>query len=595
MMQDKNAPLLPHLSEAEKLEIGSLVFAGLPLPPQYKERLFPSVPAAGVFTDSEKAGIRAGCPEAEASIRCGGSSGFACCSETDFQVCEYFPRQNADAAERHGDVCTFIPDAGNGRINTGFSSEEWSNLLIHGDNRDVLRAVADGALRDAVSRAGGIKLIYADPPFAVGSDFMIELAVGDTAGKAAQRLSTVAFTDSWGAGADSFAAMLFARIQLMHAVLAEDGSIYLHCDRRAAPLARLFMDHIFGPERMLGEIIWHYTGGGRAKRYFSRKHDVILHYAKSGDWTFNLDAVRVPYKESSGYARGGIVSAAGKHYRPHPKGTPVDDVWSIPIVNPMGHERLSYPTQKPEALLTRIIEASSKPGDLVADFFCGSGTTLAVAGRLDRKWIGADKGVFAIHEARKRLLSLGASPVQENEIQAGHFAVLECVAGQAKGAQAGGAIILDGTQTSLPGFTLKAGLVPVGNEPSLVHGFFVELTDCAFPKGGLAPQLCSLAESWPEWIDYWSVDYDYLPGFFQSRWQSFRTRRDRGLVLQSPVFSFPEGARCKGASFRAAILAVDVFSRAHLLELDTAALLPFLSRKPDRAAPLPPLPRIDGD
>ena len=148
--------------------------------------------------------------------------------------------------------------------------------------------------------------------------------------------------------------MLFERLLLMRDILAEDGSIYMHCDRRAAPTARLFMDYLFGPERFLGEIIWHYTGGGRSTRYFSRKHDVILHYAKSGRWTFNVDAVRVPYKETSGYARGGIVSAAGKRYAPHPDGTPVDDVWSIPIVNPMSRERLSSPTQKPEALLHRV-------------------------------------------------------------------------------------------------------------------------------------------------------------------------------------------------------------------------------------------------
>jgi hypothetical protein len=143
-----------------------------------------------------------------------------------------------------------------------------------------------------------------------------------------------------------------------------------------------------------------------SKNYYSKKHDSIFWYSKGETWNFNADSIRIPYKETSGYARGGITSARGKHYTPNPLGTLPDDVWEIPIINPLARERVGYPTQKPEALLERIIKASSNEGDLVADFFCGSGTTVAVAEKLGRKWIAADLGKFAVHTTRKRMIGV---------------------------------------------------------------------------------------------------------------------------------------------------------------------------------------------
>ena len=221
-----------------------------------------------------------------------------------------------------------------------------------------------------------------------------------------KKLQAFAYSDQWNGRLSEFLSMMFERVLLMKEVLAPDGSLYLHCDWRTAPYLRLILDEVFGAERFLGDIVWHYTGGGRSRRYFSRKHDRILHYAASGEWYFNPDAVRIPYKPTSGYARGGITSAAGKHYAPHPLGTPADDVWDIPMLNPLAHERCGYPTQKPERLLERIILASSRPGDLVADFFCGSGTTAVCAEKLGRSWIAVDCGRLAIHAARKRLLDI---------------------------------------------------------------------------------------------------------------------------------------------------------------------------------------------
>ena len=200
----------------------------------------------------------------------------------------------------------------------------------------------------------------------------------------------------------------------MRTVLKDTGSIYLHCDHSAGHYLKLILDAIFGKEAFRNEIIWHYTGGGRSKRYFSRKHDSVFYYVKcdkkntkgkSLGYTFNIDAIRVPYKKTSGYAKSGIVSKAGKHYKPNPKGTPVDDVWDIPIINPMSKERLGYPTQKPLALLDRIIRASSNPSELILDPFCGCGTAVEAAETLGRQWIGIDISRFSVGLMQERVVS----------------------------------------------------------------------------------------------------------------------------------------------------------------------------------------------
>lgn len=195
-------------------------------------------------------------------------------------------------------------------------------------------------------------------------------------------------------------------------LLAPNGSLVLHLDQRAVHYAKVLLDRLLGEERFVNEIIWHYTGGGRSKSRFSNKHDTLLWYAAGPRPRFNVDAVRVPYAPTSRYASGGIVSKAGKRYLPHPDGTPVDDVWDIPIVNPMSRERAGYPTQKPLALLERLVAALTDPGDLVVDLFCGSGTTLVAAARLGRRWIGGDRSAAAIACARQRL---GRYRVQQGE------------------------------------------------------------------------------------------------------------------------------------------------------------------------------------
>ena len=291
-----------------------------------------------------------------------------------------------------------------------------ARTLFHGDNLPFLRGM----------NSGTVNLIATDPPFKKGKDFHAtpdSLAAG---AKFQDRWSWAndveqawvdQIADDWPAvhavieaakisyGQDMAAFLCFMGVRLleMRRVLREDGSIYLHIDHTAHAYVKALMDGIFGLDQFRNEIVWHYTGGGRSKSYFSRKHDTLLYYVKTPEAPFFVDAIRVPYKETSGYAKGGIVSKAGKRYMPHPDGTPVDDVWDIPIINPLAAERTGFPTQKPLALYERIILASSNEGDLVLDPFCGCATTPIAAERLGRQWVGMDIWDGALGVVKQRM------------------------------------------------------------------------------------------------------------------------------------------------------------------------------------------------
>ena len=373
---------MPRLTEQEKQEIIRFIEAGKPLPDKYRFLLFED--------------------KREVELVWNGKTNDVTNVVLPFQTIEHVDEPRAESPEEAAAQPDMFTTDSRGRQLKG-----WTNKLIWGDNKLILSSLKNGPLRDEIEAQGGIKLIYIDPPFDVGADFSMDIGIGgDTFTKKPNILEEIAYRDTWGNGADSFIAMIYERLMLMRDLLAEDGSIYVHCDWRLNSVIRQCLDEVFGRDKYLNEVVWHYTGGGRSTTYFSKKHDSIFWYRKSGSWTFNIDAVRVPYKETSGYAKGGIVGASGKKYEPNPLGTPVDDVWDIPIINPLAEERIGYPTQKPETLLDRIIKASSNDGDLIADFFCGSGTTSAVAEKLGRKWIASDLGKFAIHTTRKRMIGV---------------------------------------------------------------------------------------------------------------------------------------------------------------------------------------------
>jgi len=340
----------------------------------------------------------------------------------------------------------------------------WTNKLIWGDNKLILSSLKNGALRDEIECAGGLKLIYIDPPFDVGADFSIDIEIGDeTFTKRPNVLEELAYRDTWGKGADSFISMIYERLVLMRDLLADDGSIYVHCDYRVNSYIRIVLDEIFGKNFFQNQIVWKRIFSHSDANRYGIVDDTLFFYSRSNAMIFNKqykqhsdsyihshygqtdsngrkfrlvtlsgagpgparkfgDKLIPPPKGrhwawsqeniDEGLRSGKIVFASTgqpniKQYLDESKGTVVQTIWDdINPVNPISQELLDYPTQKPEALLERIIKASSNENDIVADFFCGSGTTLATAEKLGRKWIGSDLGKFAIHTTRKRLIGV---------------------------------------------------------------------------------------------------------------------------------------------------------------------------------------------
>lgn len=287
--------------------------------------------------------------------------------------------------------------------------EPWRNKLIWGDNLLVMNALLD-------EFAGKVNLIYLDPPFATGADFMLTpRAANDTtkARKESPAIQEKAYRDTWGRDLSDYLSMLWQRLPLCRALLSDTGSIYLHIGWEMSGYVQMLMNEIFGETCLQNLIIYNYGKFHHSKERWKRDFDVILFYAKHPTArTFNHDAVLDAYQERT-EIRFDKVDENGKRYKIvkgrrvyYQGGVTPSSVWRLSNLQMNAVESLGYPTQKTEELLSKIISASSNPGDLVADFFCGSGTTLAVAEKLGRRWIGCDQGRPAIHTTRKRLLDI---------------------------------------------------------------------------------------------------------------------------------------------------------------------------------------------
>jgi DNA modification methylase len=378
------------LSDNEKRDVIKYLEAGKPLPEKYRFLLF----------DDAR----------EVELLWNGKSNVVTNTVLPFQVIEQIDEPRSD--EKIGLQSTLFDDSG--RQLTG-----WTNKLIWGDNKLILSSLVNGPMRKEIEAQGGLKLIYIDPPFDVGADFSMQLKIGDGKDeesfiKKPSVIEEIAYRDTWGKGADSFIAMIYERLSLMHNLLAEDGSIYVHCDWRLSSHIRLILDEIFGKQSFGAEIIWKYSWGLHVDDAWNRKHDTIFYFTKSnfddGNRIFNgYDVMEkrggeVLRRLASGVAGATMVADKSKVEDKTLKLS--GDVWDIGVINGMAVERLDYPTQKPEELIEKIIKASSNEGDLVADFFCGSGTTMAVAERLNRKWIGSDLGKFGVHISRKRMIDV---------------------------------------------------------------------------------------------------------------------------------------------------------------------------------------------
>jgi DNA modification methylase len=274
--------------------------------------------------------------------------------------------------------------------------------LYHGDNLAVMAALLP-------TYTGQINLIYADPPFYTNRHFSARIGRGEDSRKPREWQLTAGYTDHWDS-LDDYLQFLYARLSLMHHLLAPGGTLYLHLDWHADAYARLLLDELFGPENFLNEIIWTYHGPSPIRSAFNRKHDTLLVYTKGPDYTFNADAVRIPYDQTTLKTFAASRKAGFGKIPDLARGKVPEDWWYFPVVARLHNERTGYPTQKPEALLERILLASSNPGDLVADFFCGSGTTALIAARHGRRFLAADGSFRAIHTTRTRLVRENTPP-----------------------------------------------------------------------------------------------------------------------------------------------------------------------------------------
>jgi len=339
-----------------------------------------------------------------------------------FQVIETVNESRATREARKGGAQGTLFDVYEGKEGDSFQ-EGWKNKLIWGENLLVMGSFLH-------KFAGRIDLIYIDPPFATGADFSFTAEIGESEAEVFKEQSLIeekAYRDTWGAKGERYPHWLYTRLVLIRDLLSPQGSLYVHLDWHVNHLVRAIMEEVFGAERFRNEIIWCYSQGGRPEDAFPNKHDDLYFYSKGDSITFNRDDIRIPFellseKSSSSFTKTDEkgrkfkeIYGPGKKklYRYYEDEGKVPYDWWTDIPKMTGRtaasvtgEYLGYPTQKPEKLLERIIRASSNPGDLVADFFCGSGTTLAVAEKLGRRWIGCDLGRWGIHITRKRLLSI---------------------------------------------------------------------------------------------------------------------------------------------------------------------------------------------
>ena len=516
--------------------------------------------------------------------------------------------------------------------------EGWRNKLIWGDNKYVLSSLLD-------EFAGKVDLIYIDPPFATGADFSFKTRLGD---KEVEKLPSVieelAYRDTWKDGMGSYAQMMRDRLLLMRDLLSPRGTLIVHVGVQVNHILRSLCEELFDADNIVDEIIWSYgtpSGGRAAGNKVVKAHEYLLTVAKSyGDHVYNKEWL--PYSEKYIEERFAFEDEDGRRYRTRKrgdvvtrqyldesKGVPLSTVWSDIKQTYAMHltkrkkEETGYPTQKPEGLLSRVIRDFSNPGDLVADFFLGSGTTVKVAEHLDRRWIGADLGRFAIHTARKRMLDItdcrpfeilnvggyersqwqgadvgeqigeyydfivelygatrihgfnhlhgikgdrmihvGATdaPVTGEELE---LAISECAEGSTLALDVLGwewemglnpsrkdelahFYEVDVHLLNIPREVMDQKAVEAGDihffELSVVEleqaqddrGLVVEITNfLPAVDHYMAEKVGDAISRWSDWIDYWSIDFEYDGETFINSWQSYRTRQDRSLSLAS--------------------------------------------------------------
>jgi DNA modification methylase len=374
------------------------------------------------------------------------------------------------------------------------------NRLILGDNLRVMNALLP-------EYEGKINLIYADPPFLTNKGYPARIGRGEDSRRPENWQLAEGYHDEWS-DMGSYLDMLYPRLMLMHKLLSPTGSLYLHLDWHANSYARLLLDEIFGYDNLRNEIIWTYHGPSPIRRAFNRKHDMILFYSKSKQYTFNVDQIRIPYSENT-VATFKSSKKAGFGKTPDlERGKVPEDWWYFPVVARLHNERTGYPTQKPESLMERIIMASSNPGDLVADFFGGAGTTAAVASRLNRQFISSDTQPRALHTTRSRLV----------------LDIQEQLKRKSAGFEHNYSVKIQQEESAeFPPFSSleELGIKP----PEVIDGVIT-----------LSPDLISR-------VDYWEMDPDWDGEIFRSSFQAARPWR-KGDIPAATVVPEKSGEIC---------------------------------------------------
>ena len=434
------------------------------------------------------------------------------------------------------------------------SSNNWKNLLIWGENKNIIKSLNP-------KFSNKINLIYIDPPYATGGNFESKTFIGESNTFEKKK----AYSDIWDGGIDEYIDFLYDRLLLMKNLLSENGSIYVHLDWHVSHYIKVILDEIFGNENFRNEIVWGYpAASARTRRFFIRSFDSILFYTKSSEYTFNddpgiymeySDRVKFALKEDDKgmfYYRGGSHNGkklSQKVYVTN-KGIFPRDVWTdIPYIRANTLEYQAFSTQKPERLLKSIILASSNKNDIVADFFCGTGTSLAVAEKLGRRWIGSDIAKQAIHISRKRILDVWNSKDLKDwnkkyEKRSQPFKIMKNNE-YTQAINAHKDFLVENIQKK-DNISLIQDTKFVVNISKKDSKITVELVDYIIPNLMLIKdKIKNRIKKFSDWIDSWAIDFNYQKHSFATAWISYRTLKNRKLNLTSIPYNYEEKGKYK--------------------------------------------------
>ncbi|MHA1458131.1 MAG: DNA methyltransferase [Promethearchaeota archaeon] len=434
------------------------------------------------------------------------------------------------------------------------SSESWKNLLIWGENKSIIESLSP-------KFSNKINLIYIDPPYATGGNFESKTFIGE--GNTFEKKK--AYSDIWDGGIDNYIDFLYDRLLLMKNLLSENGSIYVHLDWHVSHYIKIILDEIFGKENFRNEIIWAYpAASAKTRRFFIRSFDSILFYTKSNEYTFNddpgiymeySDRVKFALKEDDKgmfYYRGGSHDGRKLSQKVYvtKKGIFPRDVWTdIPYIRANTLEYQAFSTQKPERLLKRIILASSNKDDIVADFFCGTGTSLATAEKLGRRWIGSDVAKQAINISCKRILDVWNSNdlidwKKKYKYRSQPFNIMSNKE-NAQGISIHKDFLVENVQKK-DRISLSQNTKFVVNLSEKDSKITVDLVDFIVPNLELIKDsVKKKIRNFSDWIDSWSIDFNKQGHSFIIAWVSYRTLKNRKLNLTSISYNYEEKGKHK--------------------------------------------------